>query len=82
MLLKSYISNRIVFVKHQEKISTSKEVKIGVPQGRVLGPTLYTLYIADKLERNNETIATFTHDIVVIEGNEYSNEASSLLQIS
>lgn len=42
---KSYLSNRSQFVHVNEKSSRHTEVKYGVPQGSVLGPILFNLYM-------------------------------------
>ena len=44
---KNYLSNRIQVVKYNSSRSDSLEIKCGVPQGSVLGPLLFLIYMND-----------------------------------
>jgi hypothetical protein len=46
-LIKSYLGNRTFSVKVNDKFSSPRDLKYGVPQGSLLGPLFYVLYTAD-----------------------------------
>jgi hypothetical protein len=66
LLLKSYLTNRNCCVRHEDSYSELKLIKAGVPQGSVLGPALYLLYINDVPTTSNSTMATLADDTAVM----------------
>jgi hypothetical protein len=46
-LFRSYLSDRLQFTLFQGCISESAEISVGVPQGSILGPLLFLVYIND-----------------------------------
>ena len=52
--LKDYLTDRSIQVRLQGKLTPSHTTKIGVPQGSVLGPSLFCALVGDFPSRMNE----------------------------
>lgn len=80
-LLKSYLENRVNYVSIENINSNPEKVWYGVPQGTVLGPLLFSLYINDLLNINSAgKIISFADDTVVLYKSHSWNALRSLVQ--
>lgn len=70
----SYLSNRSQRVKYKFAISDQLQVEHGVPQGTILGPLLFSLYINDIAKNVQDCkISLFADDtILYISGTDYN----------
>ena len=66
MVIKDFLENRTFMVKIEDSFSLIKKIECGVPQGGVLSPTLFSLYINDipLSESEEEICLLFADDLV------------------
>ena len=72
----SYLTNRQQFVRYKGKDSNTKEITVGVPQGSILGPLLFILYI-NNMNQSSDLLkfVLFADDTTVYCHNSNVNEA-------
>jgi len=69
-LLESYLSNRYQYVFYNGQTSTSRKITTGIPQGSILGPLLFLLYINDlKSSVTEDTPILFADDATLTYAN-------------
>lgn len=61
-LLRSYLQGRKQAVWWQNGISTKRDVTIGVPQGSILGPLLFIIYVNDLPQNINSEVFIYADD--------------------
>lgn len=73
-IFQDYLRDRSQCVKVNDIISDQQSLNYGVPQGSILGPTLFLIYVNDlcKLPLTNSAIFTYADDTaVLIHGNDW-----------
>ena len=68
-------------VRHGETISSLERIRAGVPQGSVLGPTLFLLFTSDLPTPHGVVIGTLADDTAVLSTAYRPQLASSKLQL-
>ena len=73
---KSYLAGRYQYVTVNGFQSSRKTITTGVPQGSVLGPLLFTLYINDMANAcgDLESLHFADDSILLLRGNEISSD--------
>jgi retron-type reverse transcriptase len=61
-LISSFLSQRKFRVSVEGEMSTAREMQAGMPQGSVLSPTLYNIYINDTPQTPGVHLALFADD--------------------
>lgn len=79
-ILESYLTDRYFRVKQEDAYSVLKAIKAGVPQGSILGPTMYILFTNDMPTFSNCTLATFADDTAILSVGKNEVESTQILQ--
>ena len=67
--LADYLSNRTQFVEFESYESNRRNIECGVPQGSILGPLLYLIYVNDIPRAANADILSFADDTSLLLSN-------------
>ncbi|GFU89529.1 probable RNA-directed DNA polymerase from transposon X-element [Trichonephila clavipes] len=64
--IRSYLKSREFRIRVENCLSNPRPVKSGIPQGNLLGPRLFNLYINDIPKADNVHLAMYTDDTAII----------------
>ena len=64
-IIKSFLEHRSFMVSIDNSFSSDRQIQAGLPQGSVLSPTLYSIYISDITIRRNHEVA-FYADVALL----------------
>lgn len=82
-LIKSYLTGRYHFVQIREHESKLVEIRHGVPQGSILGPLLFLIYINDIpncLQVSNTTLTLYADDTTILTHHQNPNNTYTQAQ--
>lgn len=78
-IIRTYLSNRTQFVEIDNGRSTLRDITYGVPQGSVLGPILFIMYINDLSSSSIDTnLVLYADDATLINWNKDANQVQSM----
>ena len=80
LLIKSYLTDRHFQVQFNSSTSEIASINAGVPQGGILSPFLFNIYVADQPTMQQTIVADYADDKVILSINENPLIASSHLQ--
>jgi hypothetical protein len=76
----NFLTNRSFYVQYNQEKSTKYEIRAGVPQGCIISPILFSIYISDISKELSDTHGLFADDISVWKSNKNLNYLEKLLQ--
>lgn len=79
-IIRSFLHGRSFRVKFNEKLSQVKPIRAGVPQGAILSPTLFNIFLADIPEIPNCHMALYADDTAIFTHSLNVNFAINKLQ--
>lgn len=81
-IIKSFLENRYFYVCIKNVLSNSTEIPAGVPQGSVIGPLLYLIYISDFPKLTDCDFALFADDVGIFTTHKFSDVIIGKLRYS
>mgnify|MGYP002716494189 CR=1 FL=1 len=81
VIIQSFLSNRTFQIKQEHSLSSTRRIMAGVPQGAVLSPILFNLYVADIPRTPYTLLSMFADDIAIFSNNKNLNIAYYYMKI-
>ena len=71
---RSYLQNRRQFTQVNDTMSSIQNINVGVPQGSILGPLLFLIYVNDIKHSTNLSVLSFADDTTIFKSGSNENE--------
>lgn len=81
-IIASFLEQRTFSVKVGDSFSKKKPIEAGVPQGSVLGPTLYNIYTHDFPLNDGTEVVLFADDTALLSSSRNPEQAVATLQLA
>ena len=75
---KSYLSDRFQYVFHNNKSSSLQKISTGVPQGSILGPLLFLIYVNDLVKATDLNVIQYADDTCITIPFKYTSNQNGL----
>lgn len=79
-LIQNYLTDRSFRVIIDDVASTTRIITAGVPQGSILGPTLFNIYVSDYPPLKRSQVAFYADDTVLYSASHNENASITYLQ--
>ncbi|GFW56433.1 RNA-directed DNA polymerase from mobile element jockey [Trichonephila clavipes] len=66
LIIKSFLNNRSFAVRVYDTHSSTKQIRAGAPQGALLSPTLFNIYINDIPKTRQTTVCLYADDTAIL----------------
>ena len=77
--LRSYLTNRTFFINRRKETSSPGELSCGVPQGSILGPLIFLIYVNNTPQAVDYDLLRYADDSCIVFGDNNINEIEKQL---
>ena len=79
---RNYLTNRLQYITYNNKSSSYKKITTGVPQGSILGPLLFLIYVNDLPLHTELNIIQYADDTSILIPYRYNSDQAKTIENS